>query len=72
MSRAAAAKATPHAQSPAGVLNGKAVPGPPPYPAIARSAHASGQLVVQVLIDENGNVVPRTQLRSTRCCKLRP
>jgi outer membrane biosynthesis protein TonB len=26
----------------------------PPYPAIARSAHAAGQVTVQVLIDENG------------------
>jgi TonB family protein len=40
------------------VLNGKAVRlVQPPYPPIARSAHASGQVVVQVLIDENGNVV---------------
>jgi len=29
----------------------------PPYPAIARSAHASGAVKVQVLIDENGNVI---------------
>ena len=41
-----------------GVLNGKAVHlVQPPYPAIARQAHASGTVVVQVLIDENGNVV---------------
>lgn len=42
----------------AGVLNGKALALPKPeYPAIARAAHASGTVVVQVLIDENGNVV---------------
>jgi protein TonB len=29
----------------------------PPYPQIAKAAHASGTVVVQVLIDENGNVV---------------
>jgi protein TonB len=48
----------PHAPISGGVLNGKAVHlVQPPYPPIARSAHASGQVVVQVLIDENGNVV---------------
>jgi len=41
-----------------GVLNGKALELPKPaYPAIARAAHASGTVVVQVLIDEEGNVV---------------
>src|SRR5713226_2732352 len=51
-------KPTPHAPISGGVLNGKAVHlTQPPYPAIARSAHASGQVVVQVLIDENGNVI---------------
>jgi protein TonB len=40
------------------VLNGKAIRlVTPPYPAIARSAHASGAVQVQVLIDENGNVI---------------
>jgi protein TonB len=40
-----------------GVLNGKAQSLPAPvYPAIARAAHASGTVVVQVLIDEQGNV----------------
>ena len=49
---------TPHAPISGGVLNGKAVHlVQPPYPPIARSAHASGQVVVQVLIDENGSVV---------------
>ena len=49
---------TPHAPISGGVLNGKAVHlVTPPYPAIARSAHASGAVQVQVLIDENGNVV---------------
>ena len=51
-------KPTPHAPISGGVLNGKAIHlVQPPYPPIARSAHASGQVVVQVLIDENGNVV---------------
>jgi len=51
-------KPTPHAPISGGVLNGKAVHlVTPPYPAIARSAHASGQVTVQVLIDENGNVI---------------
>jgi protein TonB len=51
-------KPTPHAPISGGVLNGRALHlVQPPYPPIARSAHASGQVVVQVLIDENGNVV---------------
>jgi TonB family protein len=41
-----------------GVLNGKATEMPAPeYPAIARSAHASGAVTVAVTIDENGAVV---------------
>jgi len=41
-----------------GVLNGKAINLPqPPYPPIAKAVKASGTVVVQVLIDENGNVV---------------
>jgi TonB family protein len=41
-----------------GVLNGKATSLPqPPYPPIARAAKASGTVMVQVLVDENGNVV---------------
>ena len=51
-------KPTPHAPISGGVLNGKAVRlVTPPYPAIARSAHASGSVQVQVLIDENGSVI---------------
>jgi len=42
----------------AGVLNGKAISLPaPPYPPIARAAKASGTVVVQVTVDENGNVI---------------
>ncbi len=53
-----APKPTPHAPISGGVLNGRAVHlVTPPYPAIARSAHASGAVQVQVLIDENGNVI---------------
>jgi periplasmic protein TonB len=41
-----------------GVLNGKATHLPKPaYPAIAKAAHASGAVHVQVLIDEKGNVL---------------
>ena len=41
-----------------GVLNGKAIRlVQPSYPAIARAAHVSGRVTVQVLVDENGNVV---------------
>jgi len=41
-----------------GVLNGKAISKPQPaYPAIAKAARASGTVVVQVLIDEQGRVV---------------
>jgi TonB family protein len=41
-----------------GVLNGKALSLPAPsYPPIARQAHASGTVVVQVTIDESGGVV---------------
>lgn len=41
-----------------GVLNGKAISLPQPaYPAVARAAHASGQVVVQVTVDEEGNVI---------------
>lgn len=55
---AATPKPTPHAPISGGVLNGKAVHlVTPPYPAIARSAHAAGSVQVQVLIDENGNVI---------------
>ncbi len=50
-------KPTPHAPISGGVLNGKAVRlTVPTYPQIARSAHASGSVAVEVLIDENGNV----------------
>ena len=41
-----------------GVLNGKATYLPKPaYPPIAKAAHASGTVNVQVIIDENGNVI---------------
>ena len=41
-----------------GVLNGKAIALPRPvYPAIARAAHASGTVLVQVVIDEEGNII---------------
>jgi len=48
----------PRAPISGGVLNGKAISLPKPgYPPIARAAHTAGTVVVQVLIDENGNVV---------------
>ncbi|MFS8086856.1 MAG: energy transducer TonB [Acidobacteriota bacterium] len=41
-----------------GVLNGKAVSLPAPvYPPIAKQAHASGTVTVQITIDEEGNVI---------------
>lgn len=41
-----------------GILNGKAISLPhPPYPAIARSARAAGMVVVQVIIDERGDIM---------------
>ena len=48
----------PRAPISGGVLNGKAIKlVQPPYPAIAKAAHASGQVQVQVIIDEEGNVI---------------
>ena len=42
----------------AGVLNARAISLPKPgYPPIAKQAHASGTVVVQVLVDEDGDVV---------------
>jgi len=53
----------PRAPISGGVLNGRAISLPKPaYPPIARAARASGTVVVQVLIDENGNVVSATAL----------
>lgn len=41
-----------------GVLNAKATSLPkPPYPAAAKAVKASGSVVIQVLIDEEGNVI---------------
>jgi TonB family protein len=41
-----------------GVLNGKAITLPSPeYPAVARAAKASGNVTVEVTIDEEGNVI---------------
>ncbi|MDX6693559.1 MAG: periplasmic protein TonB [Blastocatellia bacterium] len=51
-------KPPPRAPISGGVLNGKAINLPKPtYPAIARSARASGTVVVQVTIDETGKVI---------------
>lgn len=48
----------PRAPISGGVLNGRAISLPKPaYPPIARQAHASGTVVVQVTIDENGGVI---------------
>ena len=48
----------PRAPISGGVLNGKATYLPKPaYPPIAKAAHASGTVNVQVIIDENGNVI---------------
>ena len=46
-----------------GVLNRKAASLPvPAYPAVARAAHASGTVNVQILIDEGGNVIEATAI----------
>ena len=51
-------KPKPRAPISGGVLNGKAISLPKPnYPPIAKAAHAAGTVVVQVTIDENGNVI---------------
>jgi TonB family protein len=48
---------TPGSPIDGGVLNQKALTLPQPaYPAIGRSVHAGGKVVVQVIVDENGNV----------------
>jgi len=48
----------PRAPISGGVLNGKALSLPKPaYPPIAKAAHASGTVTVQVTIDENGSVI---------------
>jgi TonB family protein len=49
---------SPRAPISGGVLNGKAISLPAPeYPAIAKQAKASGAVLVQVTIDENGSVI---------------
>ncbi|MDX6288798.1 MAG: periplasmic protein TonB, partial [Blastocatellia bacterium] len=54
----ASTELAPRAQISGGVLNGKAVSLPQPeFPAIARSARASGEVTVQVTVDETGNVI---------------
>lgn len=41
-----------------GILNGRALNLPrPPYPAIAKAARASGTVVVEVIVDEEGKVI---------------
>jgi TonB family protein len=48
----------PRAPISGGVLNGKAIRLPQPaYPPIAKAAHASGAVNVQVTVDETGNVI---------------
>ena len=52
------ANPSPHVPLSGGVLNGRATSLPQPtYPAMARQQRVSGQVKVQVLIDENGSVV---------------
>lgn len=51
-------KPVPRAPISGGVLNGKALSLPkPPYPPIAKAAHAAGVVTVQVTIDESGKVI---------------
>jgi len=60
-SKPSSAKPTPtppRAPISGGVLNGKAISLPKPaYPLIARQAQLSGTVVVQVTLDEDGNVI---------------
>jgi TonB family protein len=52
------APVTPKAPISGGVLNGKAISLPKPaYPPIAKAAKAAGTVVVQVVVDERGNVI---------------
>ncbi len=54
----AATQPRPRAPISGGVLNGKAVSKPAPlYPAIAKAARARGVVVVQITVDENGEVI---------------
>jgi TonB family protein len=56
--RPTGAPGAPRAPISGGVLNGKAISKPAPvYPAIAKAARASGTVVVQVTIDEEGEVI---------------
>jgi TonB family protein len=49
---------TSHSPISGGVLNGSATSMPAPaYPPIARSAHASGAVSVEITVDEGGNVI---------------
>jgi TonB family protein len=85
------AEDTPHAAEPgkrgpvsAGVLNGKAISLPTPeYPAEAKAAGAEGVVVIQVMIDEQGNVtdarpisgpklLQETSLNAARQAKFSP
>jgi TonB family protein len=46
-----------------GVLNGKAISKPAPvYPPIAKAARAQGTVVVQILVNEDGDVISATAL----------
>ncbi|MEO6392338.1 MAG: TonB family protein [Pyrinomonadaceae bacterium] len=46
-----------------GVVNGKAISLPKPtYPPSARAVHAAGMVIVQVIIDENGDVISASAL----------
>jgi TonB family protein len=46
-----------------GVVNGKAINlQKPTYPAAANAVHASGAVMIQVTIDENGNVISATPI----------
>jgi len=88
---AAKVEETPHGSEPgkrgpvsAGVLNGKAISLPTPeYPAEAKAAGAEGVVVIQIMIDEQGNVtdarpisgpklLQETSLNAARQAKFSP
>lgn len=57
-SESVSAAESPQSYIEGGVLNGKAISLPKPdYPPRARAAHVAGTVVVQITIDEEGNVI---------------
>jgi len=78
------AEARPKTPASGGILNGKAISLPRPvYPAAARNAGASGKVVVEVTINEEGKVIearavsghpmlPQAAVQAARLAKFSP